>query len=299
MFVCELVSRSLSRIKDVKVLDTKCPPTAGCWFCEDACVNCMKLSVPGFTSVTVDGLSIQFCSKECAECFTGKDVPLQVSAILVNPLPSECHGDHKLMFSISAFARGGGKGTKFSFNFYQYTSPKQTTDEPVQYCAHYRVRQLFSQQLSEFLISSEAKPLKQLVCTSPEVFTSNSSYSTVELYLLEAVKILFSCHERFLKMDSCSESMPIYLDCPDQLVSQVRASAVCSEVVHHLLSSVNSYKIVSEVSQEWSKKQIISLLHCIDSFKLVMENSSCESSELILSSLISLQIETIAGTYSA
>lgn len=225
------------------MVDTKCPPTVGCWFCQDACINCMEPSAPGFTSITDDGLNLHFCSHKCAESFTGPDVPLQVSAVLVNSSSSveasKCHGEaHKLIFSISAFARGGGKGTKFSLKIYQSILSEPTT-ERTQYCAHYHVRQLFSQQFCKFLISSEAAPLKQLDCSNPKAFTFSSFYWTVEQHLLEATKVLFKCHEEFMKMDYSFGSMTIYLDCSQQLISKL-ITAKGSDIVQHLLFSVAS-----------------------------------------------------------
>ena len=290
---------SLSRMKEVKVLDTKCPYTVGCWFCQDLCIKCMELSAPGFSRVTSDGLSLQFCSEECSKSFTNQSIPLQASAVLINPSSvetNECHENyHKLIFSISAFASGGGKGVNFSLNINQLLSPSEETTEPIGYCAHFHIRQLYSQLFSEFLISSEAVPQKQLVSSNSEMFTLHSSYYTVEQYLLEATKILLKCHENFMKMDLKSSSIPIYLDCPHQMDSYLKTQAVCSEITHHLLQTINSYRIVSAVSLDWSMKQSSSVLLCIEAFKSIVGQTSHESLEHVLSLLLLLLIDLITG----
>jgi hypothetical protein len=256
----------------------------------------MKPSAPGFSSITDDGLNLQFCSRDCSESFTGPDIPLQVSTELVN-LPSsveasKCHGEtHKLIFSISAFARSGGKGTKFFLRIYRSFQSELTT-ENIQYCAHYHVRQFFSQQFCKFLLSSEAALLKRLECSNPQAFTSNSLYWTVEQHLLEATKVLFKCHEEFMKMDSSSGSMMIHLDCSQQLISK----SITARHVQHLISSIASYRIVAKVSEDWSMKQIASLLLYINNFKSMRENVSHESSEHVLNLLILLQEELMQGT---
>ena len=281
------------RVEEENVMDTKCPPTVGCWYCQDACINCMESSAPGFTSVTADGLKLQFCSQTCAESFSGEDVPLQVSAVLkpstVDSEAVECRGGtHKPIFFIYAFARGGNKGTKFALKIYRSILSSD-------YCAHYCVRQLFTQQFSKFLISSEEVLPKMLVSSDPKAFTPTSPYWTVEEYLLQATRILFKCHKMFMKMNCCSENMMIQLDCPQQFISKFK-KATSSEVIEHLATSLASYRIVSSISLDWSTNQIASLLFCIDNFKTMMENVSRESSEHILGSLLLLQIESLAGT---
>lgn len=279
------------------MLDTKCPPTIDCWFCKDTCVNCMELCAPGFTSTIEDSLSLQFCSKECAEGLSGHEIPLQISAVLVNLLLAEANecdeGVRKLMFSVSAFATGRGKGTKFSLNIYQHVSSNEA-NSPAQYCAHYSVQQLFSRQYSEFLISSEAEPLAQIIASNSELFTSKSSYFTVEQYLLEAVKVLFKCHEKFMK-NSSSDTMTIYLNCPQKIVSQVGSSVECSEIASLLLRSFDSYRIVSKVDADWSSKQVVSLLLCFDSFKKVVSRASYKDTNSVLKSTILLQLELFMG----
>ena len=297
--IAKLTCVPLSRMKEVKVLDTKCPYTVECWFCQDLCVKCMELSAPGFSEVTSDGLSLQFCSEECSRSFTNQSVPLQVSAVLINPSSVEaieCHEKrHKLIFSITAFASGGGKGVDFCLNINQLLPPSEETTEPVQYCAHFHIRQLYSQLFSEFLISSEVIPQKQLVSSNSEMFTSESSYYSVEQYLLEAMKILLKCHKRYMKMDVRSSSMPIYLDCPHQMDSYLKTQAICLEITHHLLRSINSYRIVSAISLDWSMKQSSSVLLCIEAFKNIMGQISHEGFENVLSLLLLLLIDLIAG----
>lgn len=280
-------------MNDSSVLDTKCPPAVGCWFCKNACINCMKPSTPGLASITDDGLNLQFCSQECSESFTGPDMPLQVSAELVN-LPSsveasECHDgeSHRLIYSIFAFARGGGKGTKFSLKIYQ----TELATEHTQYCAHYNVRQLFSQQFCKFLVSSDAAPLKWLDYSNPQAFTSSSSYWTVEQHLLEAMRVLFKCHEEFMKMYPSLESMTIYLDCSEQLISKL----MTAQHVQHLIPPIASYRVVSKVSEEWSVKPIASLLLSIDNLKPLSGNVSHESLEDVLDMMMLLQIDLIQG----
>lgn len=284
----------------MKVLDTKCPPNVDCWFCKDSCISCMELSAPQFTSVISDGL-MQFCSKKCEEYFVGQDIPLQVSAVLMNPFSFEaiecCGGDHKPMLSIFAFARGGGKGTKFSLKICRLISPNHET-ESSQYYAHYRVRQLFSQFLGDLLISSNGMLLQQLVCSSTEMFTPKSSYATVEHHLLEATKVLFQCHNKFMKTECSSNStntMTIFLDCSQEMILHLRTLAT-NEAVHLLMNSIKSYRIVSEVSSEWSSKQISFLLLCINHFRDDIKSVPSESCENILNLLLLLQRESIAGT---
>lgn len=271
------------------VMDTKCPPTSvGCWFCQDACISCMKPSTHAFTSTTSDGLDLQFCSQKCADCFSGPDLPLQVSARLTRPLSAfeACEP----IISVSAFARGDNKGTKFSFQIY----PSEAADGPPQYCAHYQVRQLYSQQFCKLVISSGAVPLKQLDCTNPQAFSSSSSYWIVEQHLLEATKILLKCHAEFVKVNPSSESMTVYLDCSEQLISKLILSASSVNIVQELSSVIASYRIVSKVNKEWAGKQIATLLLYIDTFKSKIDSEAI-CFESVFKSLLMLEIELIEG----
>ena len=291
---------SLFRMNEVKVLDTKCPYGIGCWFCQDLCIKCMESSAPGFSKVINDNLRLQFCSSECSESVTDKSIPLQISAKLFNPSSveaNECHGtSHKLMFSISAFAGGSGRGVTFSLKVCQRFSRSKGTTECVEYCAHFHVRQLYSQRFSEFLISSEAVPQKQLVSSNSEMFTSECSYFTVEQYLLEATKILFKCHENFMKTNLTSNNMLIYLDCPQRVNSHLKATAICSDIIQQLLLSINSYRLVTSISLDWSVKQISSVLLCIEALKDIMGQISHEDFDQVLNSLLLLLIDLITGT---
>ena len=257
----------------------------------------MAPSAVGLTTVTEDRLHLQFCSSKCAEYYVGRDVPLQVSALLKNPqlLPaSSCsEGQHRTIFSIDAFARGSNKGVRFSLNVSQFLPEgvQQSQGEPMQYCCHYQVRQLFTQEFRDFLLSKEGIPLRQLRYSDSDAFTPGSSYSNVEQYFLGAIKLLFVCHEKFMNMENPDKCMPVFLDCSDKMLSsaQGKDGSSLSLNVKQFIDSLNSFILVCNCDHEWSMKQHVVMIHHIDSVDIK------EKYEEVVRLIIQLLCETIPG----
>ena len=261
----------------VKTFDTRCLSEQLCWFCNDTCNCCMDLAAAGVFSFTCDGQKLQFCGKKCSEYFIGPDIPLQVTATLFkadvqDPVVYHCDEYWKL-FKILAYARSSGKGVIFSLDVFKKV--KGTSDFDSSQCiAHYHLRQIFSQQFKTFNISLDGtvSQLSQSQSNLSQAFTSESPYYEVENYLLEACKLLFKCHEKM--MDSKSEETFLHLDCTEKTIVKLNQvlDVQFDNEVRGAITTINSYRIISEVSDKWSMKMDVQLIQHLKNLEESLTN---------------------------
>lgn len=138
-----------------------------CWYCKDLCENCLSCSGFGCELVgqsSSKGISLKFCSHDCAQCFMGPTMKPLLLNIEIFPPNNQDDIDFHVPVPILQIS-GSGKmdedeGVQVTCLIsHGYNSEKHPNGRFFVHCRH---RSLFSQKVIEMFVNEKGVPEQPL-----------------------------------------------------------------------------------------------------------------------------------------
>ena len=152
-------------------MDMKCPSTSRCWYCKGLCENCLCDSSfgPGLGTISVSGIPLAFCSKECADFFISEKKPLKLDIELYRQLKVDSKKEIDLLQIVGNGILQEDEGVKvFCIIKHGSYSKEYPSGRYIVLC---QFRSLFSQRIHEVFVNSEGIPDGNLPHASSETET--------------------------------------------------------------------------------------------------------------------------------
>ena len=173
-------------------MDVKCHVSSHCWYCKDLCENCLSPGGfgPELTSKSKTGISLKFCSQNCAQYFTGSEEKLMSLEIEILP-PQRQQSTPKTLLQIT----GSGmlkmdEGVRVICSIHHGYFSKEYPDG--RFSIFCQLRSLFSQKFVEMFVSEKAipeEPLPHADCQAGyEMVTSLKGSGTITRITISALK---------------------------------------------------------------------------------------------------------------
>lgn len=191
-------------------MDIKCHVSPDCWYCKDLCENCLTPSGfgPELTTKSETGISLKFCSHECAQYFTGSEEKHMSLDIEIIPPQSHQSMPKTLLQITGSGMLQKDEGVKvICLVRHGYYSEKHPNGRFVVFC---QLRSLFSQKFVEMFVSEKAipeEPLPHADCPAGyEMVTNSRSSGIITSIIISALKTV-----QDLVRSNCKEEIELNL----------------------------------------------------------------------------------------